>query len=286
MAQKCASAASCRRAGSPSASRCGSRGSRRKCTTKPGRRFRSTRTSTSTSTSEARDGNNLGRAFDVSNGFAMHWAGVNVSYPADPVGGHRRPSLRSGCHHLHGLLAPGSDSAVGLQYVSRHSYPGSLGGGQVQLDLGKFDTWIGAEVADSQYNMTTRAHPFLDAAVFHTGLRIDYARPNSSTQALHRQRLEQQPRQQLGKTFGAAWASPRRQWPLPQLHRGPGQNDVEVRRRRSFRTRIRAGGTSSTWSLISIRQGARSRQRRLRDREAQRHVTRSGSEPTSRSATR
>jgi len=32
-------------------------------------------------------GTNLGRAFDVSNGFALHWAGLNVSYAADPVGG-------------------------------------------------------------------------------------------------------------------------------------------------------------------------------------------------------
>src|ERR1043165_1428211 len=31
-------------------------------------------------------GTNLGRAFDVSNGFALHWAGLNASYAPDPVG--------------------------------------------------------------------------------------------------------------------------------------------------------------------------------------------------------
>ena len=48
--------------------------------------------------------------------------------------------------------------------------------GKLQLDFGKFSTWIGAEVADSQGNMTyTRSVLFYTQPVFHTGLRLDYA---------------------------------------------------------------------------------------------------------------
>ena len=45
------------------------------------------RTRAGTSTSRSRNGTNIGRAFDAYNGFALHWAGVNVSYAPDPTKG-------------------------------------------------------------------------------------------------------------------------------------------------------------------------------------------------------
>jgi len=39
-------------------------------------------------------GTDLGRAFDVTNGFAVNWVGLNASYAPDPVGG--TVSLRFG----------------------------------------------------------------------------------------------------------------------------------------------------------------------------------------------
>ncbi len=117
-------------------------------------------------------GTNLGRAFDVSNGFAMHWAGLNVSYPADPVGGTVGLRFGPGASIYNG----GVDNANGLTNVKQAFVSWKPGGGQVQLDLGKFDTWIGAEVADTQYNMTyTRSTLFNFQPLFHTGLRLDYA---------------------------------------------------------------------------------------------------------------
>jgi hypothetical protein len=65
---------------------------------------------------------------------------------------------------------------VGLQFVKQAFVSWKPGGGAVTLDFGKFDTWIGAEVADSQYNMNyTRSVLFFTQPVFHTGLRLDFA---------------------------------------------------------------------------------------------------------------
>src|SRR2546421_356327 len=83
---------------------------------------------------------------DAANGFALHWAGVNVSYAPDPVGG--TVGLRFGPGA--GLYNAGVDAANSLTYVKQAFVSWKPGGGQVQLDLGKFDTWIGAEVADTQ----------------------------------------------------------------------------------------------------------------------------------------
>jgi hypothetical protein len=117
-------------------------------------------------------GRNLGRAFDVSNGFALHWAGLNASYAPDPVGA--TVGLRFGPGA--GIYNNGIDAANSLTYVKQAFVSWKPGGGQVQLDFGKFDTWIGAEVADSQYNMTyTRSILFATQPLFHTGLRLDFA---------------------------------------------------------------------------------------------------------------
>jgi len=116
-------------------------------------------------------GGNLGRNFDVTNGFAMHWAGVNVSYAPEPVGA--TVGLRFGPGAM--LFNAGSDSGAGLAFVKQAFASWKpVEGAPFQLDFGKFDTWIGAEVADSQYNMTyTRSALFTTQPLFHTGLRID-----------------------------------------------------------------------------------------------------------------
>jgi hypothetical protein len=122
---------------------------------------------------KSQSGQNLGRAFDVSNGFAVHWAGLNVSYAPEPVGA--TVGLRFGPGAA--IYNAGSDEEAGLTFVKQAfaSYK-PVGGVPLQLDFGKFDTWIGAEVADSQYNMTyTRSALFTTQPLFHTGFRVDLA---------------------------------------------------------------------------------------------------------------
>jgi len=120
-------------------------------------------------------GQNLGRAFDVTNGFAVHWAGVNVSYAPEPVGA--TVGLRFGQGAAMYNAGPDAGAGAGLIFVKQAfaSYR-PVAGVPLQLDFGKFDTWIGAEVADTQYNMTyTRAAIFTTQPYFHTGLRVDIA---------------------------------------------------------------------------------------------------------------
>jgi hypothetical protein len=114
---------------------------------------------------------NPGRAFDVSNGAALHWAGVNLSVAPAPVGG--TVGLRFGPG---ALIYNSNEGSAGLQFVKQAFVSWKPGNGAVTLDFGKFDTWIGAEVADSQYNMNyTRSVLFFTQPVFSTGLRLDYA---------------------------------------------------------------------------------------------------------------
>jgi hypothetical protein len=118
-------------------------------------------------------GQNLGRAFDVTNGFAMHWAGLNASVAPEPVGA--TVGLRFGPSAL--IYNAGPDAAAGLGFVKQAFVAWKpVNGVPVQIDFGKFDTWIGAEVADTQYNMTyTRSALFTTQPLFHTGVRVDIA---------------------------------------------------------------------------------------------------------------
>jgi hypothetical protein len=118
-------------------------------------------------------GQNLGRAFDATNGFALHWAGLNVSYAPEPVGA--TVGLRFGPGAL--LFNAGPDATAGLAFVKQAFVAWKpVDGVPLQIDFGKFDTWIGAEVADSQYNMTyTRSALFYTQPLFHTGVRVDIA---------------------------------------------------------------------------------------------------------------
>src|SRR5262245_14982747 len=56
-------------------------------------------------------GNNLYRAFDTTNGFALSWVGLNASYDPDPVGG--TLSLRFGPT---ATIYAGADAGNGLEY--------------------------------------------------------------------------------------------------------------------------------------------------------------------------
>lgn len=127
-------------------------------------------------------GKNLLRAHDYSNGFALSWVGVNASYPADPVGA--TISLRFGptARQIgNGCLADDKahcDTGEGIENVKqafaswRPGGPDSL----FTLDLGKFDTPYGAEVAESHLNMNyTRSMLYVSQPVFHTGLRGSFA---------------------------------------------------------------------------------------------------------------
>ncbi|HVY47927.1 MAG TPA: outer membrane beta-barrel protein [Minicystis sp.] len=121
-------------------------------------------------------GGNQLRAFDVNNGFALQWAGIDVSYPADPAGA--TVALRFGPT---ADLVAGEDAAHGLAFLKQGFVSFRPGGekGKFQLDFGKFDTFIGSEVAESQLNMNyTRSILFqLAQPLFHTGFRADFA-PN------------------------------------------------------------------------------------------------------------
>jgi Putative beta-barrel porin-2, OmpL-like. bbp2 len=119
-------------------------------------------------------GTNNGRAFDVANGFALHWAGVNASYAPDPtkgspVGGFVGLRFGPGAP----IYNAGTDAAAGAVFV-KEAYVSWKPDPKFQIDIGKFSTWIGAEVADSQYNMNyTRSALFATQSVHHTGIRID-----------------------------------------------------------------------------------------------------------------
>lgn len=117
---------------------------------------------------------NIGRAYDVYNGFALHWAGVNASFAPDPtkgspVGGF--VGLRFGPGAQLYSLTP--DMVLGAGNV-KEAYASWKPDPKFQIDIGKFSTWIGAEVADSQYNMNyTRSALFFTQPAWHTGIRID-----------------------------------------------------------------------------------------------------------------
>jgi hypothetical protein len=119
-------------------------------------------------------GGNSFRAYDVNNGFTLHWIGLNLGYAPDPVGG--TIGLRFGPS---ATIYGGPDNEHGLENVKQAFLTLKPGGadGQFTLDFGKFDTIVGAEVADSQFNMNyTRGVLYWYAQpLFHTGFKAEYA---------------------------------------------------------------------------------------------------------------
>jgi hypothetical protein len=134
-------------------------------------------------------GKNRLRAHDKTNGFSLAWVGVNASYPADPVGG--TISLRFGpaareiaaCFSRVDAAARKTsqsapcDSDVGLENVKQGFVSWKPGGADsaITLDLGKFDTPFGVEVAESHLNLNyTRSMLYASQPVTHTGLRANF----------------------------------------------------------------------------------------------------------------
>ncbi len=120
-------------------------------------------------------GTNAFRAYDITNGFAISWAGVNASVDPDPVGA--TLSLRFGptAERIASCPSETCDNQVGLAIVNQGYASWKPGGkeGMLQLDFGKFNTLYGAEVAESQLDMNyTRGEVYwLIQPLFHTGLR-------------------------------------------------------------------------------------------------------------------
>ena len=155
------------------------------------------------------------RAYDASNGFALSWVGLDVGYPAAPVGG--QLSLRFGptsetiagsC--LAGTTSDGSrtapcDSQLGLAPI-KQAYATWRPFEDLELDFGKFDTIYGAEVAESQdnFNYTRGALYWLAQPLFHTGLRASLAfGPEVAATVLAVNGWNNTADNNAGKTFGA-----------------------------------------------------------------------------------
>ena len=119
-------------------------------------------------------GGNLFHAYDATNGFALHWAGLNVSYAPDPVGATLGLRFGPGAN-IHGA----ADASSGLTNVKQAFATWKPGGasGKLTFDLGKFDQPFGSEIADSQGNMNySRSFLYwLAQPLYFTGLRADYA---------------------------------------------------------------------------------------------------------------
>jgi len=117
-------------------------------------------------------GGNSFRAFDVAEGFALNWIGVNASYTADKIGGTIGLRVGPGAS----IYNNPADNAVGLNIV-KQAYATWKPVDKLTLDLGKWDQPFGSEVADSQMNMNySRTFLFwYMQPLFFSGLRVDYA---------------------------------------------------------------------------------------------------------------
>jgi hypothetical protein len=119
-------------------------------------------------------GGNYLRAYDLHQGFSLHWAGVDAVYAYQSVGA--TVGLRFGPSTV--VYNP-YDAVFGAEFI-KQAYASwkPLGiEGPLTLDFGKYDQPFGSEVADSQLNLNyTRSLLYWLAQPLHfTGLRIDYA---------------------------------------------------------------------------------------------------------------
>ena len=159
-------------------------------------------------------GTHVFRAYDTTSGFALSWAGLDAVYEPDPVGA--TVSLRFGptaevyadsCLSADRERSP-CDADLGLGFLKQAfvSYrPGGPGSG-VQLDLGKFDTIYGAEVAESQdnFNYTRGLLYWLGQPLFHTGLRASWElAPELELVGLAVNGINNSVDNNLGKSLGA-----------------------------------------------------------------------------------
>lgn len=144
--------------------------------------------------------NAVTRAYDTTNGFALSWVGVDASYAPDPVGG--TISLRLGPT---ARTYAGDDANHGLENV-KQAFASWKPFDDLTLDFGKFDTFVGAEVAESQNNMnyTRGVLYWLGQPLFHTGLRAGWElMPELTLRAIAVNGWNRSVDNNVGKTFGA-----------------------------------------------------------------------------------
>jgi len=153
-------------------------------------------------------GNSVIRAYDISNGFAVAWAGLDISHAAAPIGG--TLSLRFGpsAQRYNSSCVGKCDADYGLANV-KQAYASFRPGGEnspLTLDFGKFDTIYGAEVAESQDNInyTRGVLYWYGQPLFHTGLRANVeVSKNLRARALVVNGWNNTIDNNTGKTFGA-----------------------------------------------------------------------------------
>lgn len=116
-------------------------------------------------------GKNRFRAFDHNNGFALSWAGLDLSYQREKVGG--TLELRFG--PTAERFAREADAGLGLQFVKQAFATWRVTPG-ISLDFGKFMTIYGAEAPESQlnFNYTRGLLNSLGQPFHHTGLRANF----------------------------------------------------------------------------------------------------------------
>jgi hypothetical protein len=140
--------------------------------------FADTYFSFNTNVPKPQEGRNLLRAYDSTNGFALSWVGADVSYDPQPVGGtislRFGPTAQTYANSCFSNETRCDGDVEGLAFVKQafaswQPVPG------LTLDLGKFDTIYGAEVAESQDNLnySRGAVYWLAQPLFHTGLRTN-----------------------------------------------------------------------------------------------------------------
>lgn len=151
------------------------------------------------------------RYFDGQQGFGLAWVGFDAAFAPEPVGA--TVSLRFGpLAKLHAVganepNAENTDLDNGLEWVKQAyvSWKPDGADGVFTLDFGKFDTFVGAEVDDSQDNFNyTRGLIFTYAQPrWHAGLRATAELlPELSLTAMAVNGSDRTFDNNVGKTFG------------------------------------------------------------------------------------
>lgn len=139
------------------------------------------------------------RYYDGPQGFGLAWVGLDAAFAPEPVGG--MLSLRFGPS---AALHAGADRDTALENVKQAFVAWKPGSG-VTLELGKFDTFVGAEVPESQDNFNyTRGllHSFAQPR-FHTGLRASVELvPELTLTTMVANGADRSIDNNVGKTFG------------------------------------------------------------------------------------
>lgn len=178
-------------------------------------------------------GKNRFRAYDTNNGFSLAWVGGDIRYPAAPVGGTVSLRLGPAAERLaETCLSEGGQcdgDVPGLSTVAQ-AYGSWSPARWVTLDVGKFDTVVGIEVAKSQANLNyTRGIVYwLAQPKYHTGVRGTFQlTPGLELAALVVNGWNNTIDNNVGKTFGVearVAPSPKLRAQLGALS-GPEQDD-------------------------------------------------------------